>query len=184
MTRRGLFLVLLAAVFTVAGGCKSEQKPQPSKVAPPKPVVKAPAKVEAEVPSLFDRSGDDYSYNPVGKKDPFLPYSEEAVMEDANAARSPLERYSLEQLKVTAIVWGISDPRALVQAPDAQSYILRKSMRVGTNRGRVAKITRRNVFVEEEYRDPTGKLVVNEQVMEIRPEDKKEGESRLKMSDE
>jgi Tfp pilus assembly protein PilP len=57
-------------------------------------------------------------------------------------------------------------------------------MRIGTNRGRVSKITRRSLYVEEEYRDPTGKLVVNEQVMEIRADEKKEGEALLKMSDE
>ena len=146
----------------------------------------AKAKTErAEVPSLFDRSGDDYSYNPVGKRDPFMAYTEETAVGREELPRAPLEQYSLEQLKVTAIVWGITDPRALILAPDDQSYIVRKNMRMGNHRGRISKITRQSVFVEEEYRDPTGKLVVNEQEMEIRPEMKKGGgDLQLKAAEE
>ncbi|MFH1016757.1 MAG: pilus assembly protein PilP [Pseudomonadota bacterium] len=187
MTARLSFpALLLMMMFLVTSGCKEEQKSQLAKAPPQKPAAKpAPAKsAETEMPSLFDRSTEEYSYNPIGKRDPFLPYSEEAVIEDVNQPKSPLERYPLEQLKVTAIVWGISDPRALVQAPDSQSYIVRKNMRIGINRGRISKITRRSLYVEEEYRDPTGKLVVNEQNLEIRPEEKKEGEAQMKMSDE
>jgi type IV pilus assembly protein PilP len=164
--------ILLLALAVLAVSCSKEPAaPAPAAPAPaPKKEVKPKAQVE--MPSLFERS-DDYSYNPVGKRDPFMQLSEETVADDANLPKSPLERYSLDQLALTAIVWGITDPRALVQAPDNQSYIVKRNMRIGNHRGRVSRITKRSLFVEEEYRDPTGKLIVSEQVMEIRPEEKK-----------
>ena len=98
--------------------------------------------------------------------------------------RSPLERFPLDQLKVTAIVSGISNPRALVMAPNNESFIVKKNMRMGKNRGRVARITGRAIYVEEEYRDPTGKLVVRESVLEIRPEKEQYKELEVQFSEE
>jgi type IV pilus assembly protein PilP len=168
----GFSYSILLLLFVVAIGCSSPPPPQrslPAAAAPKKP----PPKAAAEVPSLFDRSGDDYSYNPVGKRDPFMTVTEEQVVDDQSLPKTPLERYTIDQLKLTAIVYGITNPRALVQAPDDQSYIVRRNTRIGKNRGKISKITKHSLIIEEEYRDPTGKLVVNEQVLELRPEEQK-----------
>jgi len=165
------------AIF-VALGCGEDvapPRPVPAKLAPA-----APPAEKVEVPPLFTLKVDDYTYNPVGKRDPFKVFTGDST-EGPFLQVTPLERFDLGELKLTAIVWGISNPRALVLAPDGQSYIVRRDMRIGKNRGRVSRITRRQLFVKEEYRDPTGKLVVRESELEIRP---KEPEVKFKMSDE
>ncbi len=139
------------------------------------------AKKDIQVPSPFSTKKDPYFYNPIGKRDPFKKYAGELVT-DVWLPRSPLERYGLDELNLTAIVWGISTPRALLQAPDGYSYIVRTNMRVGKNRGRVSRVTKRKVFVEEEYRDPTGKLVVRESSFEIRPKEQKKRQSELQFT--
>jgi len=169
-------------------GC-SEQK-APSKSAPQAKQAETPTVLteaqKQEIPSLFTKTGEDYTYNPVGKRDPFRAYAGELVQEVSAIATSPLERFELDQLKLTGIVWGIASPRALIQAPDGQSYIVRKDMRIGTHRGRVSRITRRELFIEEEYRDPTGKLVVRESMLEIRPpeQEKEKDKMQIRFQDE
>ncbi len=179
-----VFGLILAAGLV---SCSGEAPPPPTTI-PPKaaPQKVAPAAERMEVPSPFTNKADEYFYNPTGKRDPFKEYVGELVKEDENKApRAPLERYDLDELTLTGIVWGISDPRALMRAPDGYSYIVKTNSRVGKNRGRVSRITRRQVFVEEEYRDPTGKLVVRESDFEIRPKEEKEKLGlQLRMSDE
>lgn len=182
--RLGKGVFWLAVLFMAA--CAKEEAPPPV----PVPVQPAPGKPvgggeKIEVPSLFTAQKDEYFYNPVGKRDPFKEYVGEPVKEEIAASRVPLEQYDLDELVLTGIVWGISDPRALIRAPDGYSYIVKTNSRIGKNRGRVSRITRRQVFVEEEYRDPTGKLVVRESDFEIRPKERKQKVGlQLRMSDE
>jgi type IV pilus assembly protein PilP len=191
LRRTELCVALLAATAFLAA-CSKEQASVPSQ-APAKAMTTKPAggAGKVEVPSPFITQKDEYFYNPVGKRDPFKAFVGELVKEDVTAARAPLERFDLEELVLTGIAWGISDPRGLIRAPDGYSYIVKTNSRVGKNRGRVSRVTRRQIFVEEEYRDPTGKLVVRESNLEIHPIDKeKETEKennvglQLKMSDE
>jgi type IV pilus assembly protein PilP len=187
--RRTDLCLLLMTVGVFFAACSKEQAPVPSQ-APAKAAVSKPAAGagKVEVPSPFITQKDEYFYNPVGKRDPFKVFVGELVKEDVTAARAPLERFDLEELVLTGIAWGISDPRGLVRAPDGYSYIVKTNSRVGKNRGRVSRVTRRQIFIEEEYRDPTGKLVVRESNLEIHPKEKEpEKENvglQLKMSDE
>jgi type IV pilus assembly protein PilP len=179
--------LFLAGLWLVA--CSGDAPPPPAP-APARPVATNPSAgaKKVEVPSPFVTQKDEYFYNPVGKRDPFKAFSGELVKEDVTVARAPLEKYDLEELVLTGIAWGISDPRGLIRAPDGYSYIVKTNSRVGKNRGRVSRITRRQIFVEEEYRDPTGKLVVRESNFEIHAKDKDADKEnlglQLKMSDE
>ena len=173
------------------GACAGEEpkapvpSAAPARAASAKPVVGAG---KVEVPSPFITQKDEYFYNPVGKRDPFKVFMGELVKEDVTTAKAPLERYDLDELTLTGVAWGLSDPRALLRAPDGYSYIVKTNSRVGKNRGRVSRVTRRQIFVEEEYRDPTGKLVVRESSFDMRPKEKEtEKENlgvQLKVSDE
>ncbi len=171
------FLFILVLVI----GC-SEDEPQARRSVGRAPTKRAAVTTgkKAPIPSIFGEIKDTYTYNPVGKRNPFQKYTGESVQEVA-LPRSPLEMFNLNQLNVTAIVSGISSPRALVLAPNNETFIVRKNMRIGKNRGRVARITRRALYVEEEYRDPTGKLVVRESVLAIRDEKKKDQQKELEI---
>ncbi|MFH1263804.1 MAG: pilus assembly protein PilP [Pseudomonadota bacterium] len=178
--------LLVAGVMLIS--CSTELPPT-TVPEPAKPAVGRAAgeATKVEVPSPFLTAKDEYFYNPVGKRDPFKGFAGELVKEDMAAPRAPLERYELDELHLTGIVWGISDPRARIRAPDGYSYIVKMNSRVGKNRGRVSRITRREVFIEEEYRDPTGKLVVRESNFEIHGKEEKAKEKpglTVRMSDE
>lgn len=177
--------LFVAMAFLV--GCSDDSAPKrsraPRKSSAPRAIAGAG---KVEVPSPFTTQKDEYFYNPVGKRDPFKQYVGELIKEDLISTRAPLENFELEELLLTGIVWGISAPRALIRAPDGYSYIAKTNSRVGRNRGRVSRITRRLVFVEEEYRDPTGKLVVRESTFKMRSKDEDKEKDlglELRMSD-
>ena len=179
---------LTAALWVafVLAGCGESVTPLPATRTEEKKdaqKISSPA-AKIEVPSLFESQKDPYSYNPAGKRDPFVPFSGEFVNFTV-VPKTPLEKYGLSELQLTGIIWGISDPRALIKAPDGYSYIVRTDAPIGRNRGRIARITRKEVYVEEEYRDPTGKSVVKESKFVLKPPPKPEEENaeNLKIRD-
>lgn len=161
-------LVLSLGVVFLFSGCGDpvDEVKIETKREPPKPQTSS---TKIEVPSLFNSQKDTYTYTPAGKRDPFIPFSGEFVNYTV-VAKTPLEKYALTDLGLTGIIWGISDPRALIRAPDGYSYIVRMDAPIGRNRGRISRITRRQVYIEEEYRDPTGKSVVKETKFELKKE--------------
>ncbi len=136
------------------------------------------AKNTATLPSKFETPVNQYFYNPAGKRDPFKSYVPD-VVKGSKITRTPLELYGLDDLILTGIIWGLSDPRALIKAPDGYSYIVRADTKIGVNRGRISKITKKSIFVEEEYRDPSGKLLVRESKMNLRIKEGGSNEDQL-----
>lgn len=125
-------------------------------------------------------------YNPSGKRDPFKPFEGGEIVYSA-AAKAPLERFELNQLELTAIVWGIARPKVLFRAPDGYSYIAQVGTGVGRNRGRITKITKNKVLIAEEFRDPSGQYVARESEFEMDSTGNTEKlfqEMQLKYSDE
>ncbi|MCB0308234.1 MAG: pilus assembly protein PilP [Bdellovibrionales bacterium] len=178
-----LFCLFSTVVLSGCGDPVSAPRPVEKKAKSETP--KTPSAGKIEMPSLFESQKDSYTYNPVGKRDPFVPFSGEFVNFTV-VAKTPLEKYALSELKLTGIIWGISDPRALIKAPDGYSYIVRMNAPIGKNRGRISRITRREVYVEEEDRDPTGKEMIRESVFELKRESKtpEEGEGlKLRTND-
>lgn len=155
--------------------CEQAQKPAAQvPKAPSKPVAVQSSPQEAEKPAVkmddvfaIKSKQFDYTYNPIQKRDIFKPYEGEVTYFEERE-KTPLERYDLSQMQLTAIIWGISEPRALVKAPDGQDYIVKRDMRMGRNNGRIARITKDGVTVAEEYRDPLGKLIVKETSLSIK----------------
>jgi Tfp pilus assembly protein PilP len=125
-------------------------------------------------------------YNPSGKRDPFKPFEGGEIVYSA-VAKAPLERFELNQLELTAIVWGIARPKVLFRAPDGYSYIAQVGTGIGRNRGKITKITKNRVLIAEEFRDPSGQYVAREsefQMDEDPKADKLFQEMDLKYSDE
>ena len=77
-----------------------------------------------------------YSYNPVGKRDPFRsPIGEKAAPGNAEASvevcPEPLCAFDLEQLVLVAVVSGDANPVAMLESPDKVGHIVRRN-RQGT----------------------------------------------------
>lgn len=168
--RAGLLLTTL-----LWPACQGEQLPE--EALPSRPKGDSAKAAEQEKPKdLFAvQSGKmEYGYNPIGKRDPFMIDISEG--EEKLPGNSKLLQYGLDQLKVTAIIWGIAKPRALVSTPDGDSFIVQKGDLMGRNYGKISRVAKDELVVVEEYPGPMGKLIVNE----IRlPLEEKAGESPL-----
>jgi type IV pilus assembly protein PilP len=174
-------VMLMIALLSCSGPTPTAPTPQapakqqaatmtPAPEQQPKPNEAKPAEAIDDVFAIKAKQFE-YAYNPIQKRDPFKPFEGEISWDPGSRDKTPLERYDLSQLQLTAIVWGISEPRALVKAPDGQDYIIKKDMRMGRNSGRIARITKKEVVVAEEYRDALGKLIVKETALYLRDKD-------------
>ncbi len=132
-----------------------QKKPEPGKpaLAPKAPEQKAEKKEEPE-----------YTYNPVGKPDPFKPFIQLVPVKEArNTPLTPLQKYEISQLKLVAIISTADGTyMALVEDAAGKGYFLKKGTEIGKNDGKVTKIMKDRVIVEEVYQDISGKTKVNE----------------------
>ena len=67
----------------------------------------------------------------------------------ATRCATPLGRFELEQLKLVAVVTGLENPVAMVQAPNGVGYSLRRGACIGKNGGTVAAVRTGEVVVAE-----------------------------------
>jgi type IV pilus assembly protein PilP len=145
--------------------------------APVKGPVKAAAvaAIATAAPTSTPEESDEYTYNPIGKRDPFKSFLAEEIAPGTQKALTPLQRFDIDQMGLIGIIWGISTPRAMVTTPDGKGYVVQKGTLVGKNWGKVSRITQDEVIISEEYRDFEGKLIVHEIPLKM-PKDKEEEE--------
>lgn len=167
---------ILAAVLALAS-CGDPPPPAPVAAPVRKPV---PAQKKAEtaeqpadaVPQL------EYAYSPVGKRDPFRSVLDDAKQQGTDPGGDvdcgPLCKWDLEQLKLVAVVSGVSNPLAMVEDPNGRGYIVRRGTFVGKRNGKVTQIRSGEVMVTEIYKDQMGKPHINPVAIRL-PEDKLAG---------
>lgn len=102
-----------------------------------------------------------YTYNPFGKRDPFRSFLSEKKAEMA-ASADPLLNWDLTRFSLTGVLWGVANPKAIVKDGDGRGHIISRGTRMGRNRGSVVRILKDEIVVQEEFRDPLGKLMVSE----------------------
>ena len=72
---------------------------------------------------------------------------------------TPLQKLGVSQLKVVGIIVSPTGNKALVEDPAGKGYVINVGTYVGSNFGRVTKILKDRVIVEEEVEDFfTGKM--------------------------
>ncbi len=104
----------------------------------------------------------EFVYNPIGKRDPFMSFID---IDDPNAGGTGppptgTQKYELDQYKLVGIIFGIERPRALMEDPDAVGHVAEIGTYVGRNWGKITMITSGEVVVTEEYQTIDGELVV------------------------
>jgi type IV pilus assembly protein PilP len=157
----------LASLAALAAGCGSP----PPKAPPPKPPAapvapKAPDAVAAPAAAPVEAK-DAYVYSPIGKRDPFRNPLDDMVTSRAIESHCPLCRWSVDQLKLVAVVTGTANPLAMVEDPDGIGHMVRQGTQVGKNSGKVTAIRRDQVVIAETTHDPFGKLVESRIVLRI-----------------
>jgi len=160
--------LLILCLFLI-GGCGQGAPPSsiPSKIKAPSVEKKkeVPTKMEvAEKKEPEKKEEAEYSYNPAGKPDPFRPFIQliSARGSSGTAPMTPLQKYDISQLKLVAIISSPGGNIALVEDVAGKGYFLKKGTWIGKNDGKVTKILKDKVIVEEVYQDIFGQTKTNE----------------------
>lgn len=127
----------------------------------------------AQLPSQLpiSEAGIGFGYDPSGRRDPFAPIVLELQPGKVDANLPPLQRATLTELNLIAIVWGAYGYTAMVQTPEGHGYTVRRGTRIGQNNGVVSAITERGIIVQERFTDVYGKKQEREHVKLLHPKE-------------
>jgi type IV pilus assembly protein PilP len=139
------------------------------------PAVEAPAsRAEAAVSASGDSLSTEFSgtsYDPSGRRDPFLPMIQLSQQTEQDATLPPLQRVGLTELSLIGVLWGNYGYMAMVQTPDGKGYSIRRGTRIGPNNGVVSSITERGIIVQERFTDVYGNKQEREYVKLLHPKE-------------
>ena len=169
-------LSFLAALVVLAAACGSP--PPPPRRAPAPPAAAKPA----DDTDATQQQQTMYVYSPVGKRDPFqnaLAAKEETRMRPEGRKATPLQKWSLDQLRLALTVTGTASPMAMLEDPELRGWPVRIGDFVGKNWGKVTSIQRDQIVVTETITDRnTGRVYPQNITIQV-PQSKSE-ESDLK----
>lgn len=150
-------------VTSCGGGTPPSSLPQKEK-SPSIEKKKIESVKKTEKKDLEKKEEKEYVYDPVGKADPFKPFIQlTPVRESArNIPLTPLQKYEISQLKLVAIISTPEGNIALVEDSSGKGYFLKKGTGIGKNDGKVTKILKDKVIIEEMYQDIFGQTKINE----------------------
>ena len=114
-----------------------------------------------------------FVYDPVGKRDPFRPFDFAPKGTDSEK-KTPLEQYDLSQLKLTAVLAGLEDPKATVENSAGRGFIVQKGTKIGIRNGEVIEILPDRIKIVEEVVDFTGEKTANVVEMVLRTKDQEQ----------
>ena len=158
-----LSIVFLFLIGACGGGTPSSSPPLKTK----SPAVEKKKEEQAKVAEKKEpekKEEAEYSYNPTGKPDPFKPFIQLTPVRDASRSGplTPLQKYDISQLKLVAIISNPEGNIALVEDATGKGYFLKKGTWIGKNDGKVTKILKDKVIIEEVYQDIFGQTKTNE----------------------
>jgi type IV pilus assembly protein PilP len=156
---------LLSIAFLFVAGCgggsPTSSVPSKAKVDGPEKPSAAPAVAVAKEEA---KEEVEYAYNPAGKADPFKPFIQLAPVRETsrNVPMTPLQRYEISQLKLVAIISAPEGNVALVEDAAGKGFFLKRGTLIGKNDGKVTKVLKDKVLIEEVYQDVVGQTKQNE----------------------
>lgn len=154
-------VVFLFFIGGCGGGSPSSTVPSKTKSLSVEKKKESPAKVgEKKEPEKKEEA--EYSYNPAGKPDPFKPFVQSASRGSRTAPATPLQKFDVSQLKLVAIITTSDGNIALVEDATGKGYFLKKGTWIGKNDGKVTKILKDTVIIQEVYQDIFGQTKTNE----------------------
>ena len=172
----GLFLITLV-------GCEQAPPPPPppskvEKTEPPPPTESVVKEGETEE----EETEPEYTYDSSGRREPFKTLVAEEIPDvpdiivtpDPTLLTTPLQKFDVNQLKLTGIVLGGLGDYARIVAPDGKSYTINAGTLVGPNEGEVISITDNTVVVKEMIRYESGKVEEVETLLYLNPIEEEE----------
>ncbi len=187
----GVCAVWWWGVLLGSGHVQAEPSPIPGQIAPMRhDSIKVPSVAEvsppaspvmetavspgsAQLPSQLPISEGmtGAGYDPSGRRDPFAPVIQELQVGKSDSTLPPLQRVTLTELNLIAIVWGAYGYTAMVQTPEGHGYTVRRGTRIGQNNGVVSAVTERGIIVQERFTDVYGKKQEREHVKLLHPKE-------------
>jgi len=150
--------------------------PKPAAAPPARVAATAPAAAPAPAPVPVQKQMSSHRLAPASKganldftsrRDPFKPFTEappakEKVVvgkpEKPERDVLPIQRFDVEKFRISGIITGVRENSALILDPNGKGYVVKSGMLLGSNDGRIKRITESSVEVEESFRDDGGKL--------------------------
>jgi len=123
---------------------------------------------------LIDEGEDLYSRK--GRVDPFAPFVQGPEPDESSKAkeklqqrepRTPLERISLGQLRLTAVMEMPDQNLAMVEEASGKGYVVKQGTYIGDQGGRITEIMSEAIIVEEKYLDVFGKVSVRKKQLKL-----------------
>lgn len=99
-----------------------------------------------------------FQYTPKNKVDPFKPFflipnqKNSQANDKSRGKAGPLQKIEPSQLNLVGILWKDKDPKkriALVELPNGKGYVLNLGMPIGNRQGKVVKICKTKVIIQE-----------------------------------
>ena len=189
MQTRGILVLGLAVAVALATGCSEEATNAPTSADFTKErqalaarsggnktagaaAKKTPDNKKATAPgggsTSYAAGGQDYFYDPTGKRDPFRSFQFEDEGKQDKKSFGPLADFELGQLELAAVIWEANNPRALIRDPGGRSYIVREGSQIGKNNGEVTHIGDNLVLVKETYENFAGERTTKDVELRIR----------------
>lgn len=174
------FLGILPVVASLACG---SPPPPPRRAPPPVP---APKVLEDEEKPKAPAS--IYIYSPVGKRDPFqnvfaVKEVKPTINPGGNRKPTPLQRFSIDRLRLSMTMTGTSSPIAMIEDPDGRGWTIHVGDFVGQNWGKVTAIQRDQIIITETITDhATGRVYPQSIALKV-PKDASELLSEQQLKD-
>jgi len=130
-----------------------------------KPAKKPDQKIELSEPTVI--------YKVEGKIDPFASIFIDGVSafdDQKNEKRiplTPIEKVDLSELKLVGIIFMPRGNKALVEDVSGKGFVIKKGTRIGINFGKVIKILKNSVVVEEETESILGQITLVERELKL-----------------
>jgi Tfp pilus assembly protein PilP len=155
-------IIFIIAIFIIAIFAFAAEVKNTLPLIPPVNVVPATLQTQIQQPPPLAPTPDNtYSYNPLGKPDPFRPFVEVdiVVKKDEITSIFPLQRVETENFRVVGIGGDNIRRVAVVEDTAKKFYPLFKGTHIGLYNGKVIEIMRDHVIVEE-YESKKAKRII------------------------
>jgi type IV pilus assembly protein PilP len=166
MTSRLSALAILLLLGVAACGDPAPAHP------PPRPPAPKPAAAPAVTEEPKEPAPEAvYVYTPIGKRDPFqnvFAVKEVTKVKMPGRKPTPLQKWGIDQLKLSMTMTGTSSPFAMIETPDGRGYPVRVGDFVGQNWGKVTAVKRDEIIITESITDhATGRVYPSNLTLKI-----------------
>lgn len=166
MRKKFIISNIVISIFIIAAyAFAAEEKNISDAISPASTVSGSPQPQIQQPPPVVQARDNNYSYNPLGKPDPFRPFVEGEVTAKKKDEKKevgsifPLQRVSAEQFRVVGIAGDQMRRVAVVEDATKKFYPLFAGTHIGLHNGKVIEIMADRVIVEE-YESKNAKRII------------------------